>query len=97
MTPLRTFSSCNFWFSSLLKIANVDPEAITSHLTPEGVLVLEAPVNLPAIEDKRRAAIEDRRSSSSPSTVLASNAAHDEDNIALRTDSPSQAAVTTAK
>jgi len=77
--------------------ANVDPEAITSHLTPEGVLVLEAPVNLPAIEDKRRAAIEDRRSSSSPSTVLASNAAHDEDHIALRTDSPSQAAVTTAK
>merc|ERR1719209_2180919 len=53
--------------------ANVDPEAITSHLTPEGVLVLEAPVVLPAIEDKRRAAIEDRRSSSSPSTVLASN------------------------
>jgi len=77
--------------------ANVDPEAITSHLTPEGVLVLEAPVNLPAIEDKRKAAIEDRRSSSSPSTVLASNASQVDDHVALRTDSPSQAALSTAK
>lgn len=70
--------------------ANVDPEAITSHLTPEGVLVLEAPVNLPAIEDKRKAAIEDRRSSSSPSQGHSSNVAND-DLVALRTDSPSQA------
>merc|ERR1719193_619064 len=74
---------------------NVDPEAITSHLTPEGVLVLEAPVNAPAaIEGQRRAAIEDRGSSSSPRTVLASNAAaaSNEDLLALRTDSPSQSA-----
>jgi len=76
--------------------ANVDPEAITSHLTPEGVLVLEAPVVLAAIEDKRKAAIEDRRSSSSPSTVLASSAANDDDHVALRTDSPSQTALATA-
>jgi len=75
--------------------ANVDPEAITSHLTPEGVLVLEAPVVLPAIEEKRKAAIEDRQSSASPSAGAASNAsnaANEDDILALRTDSPNQTA-----
>merc|ERR1719383_1081942 len=54
--------------------ANVDPEAITSHLTPEGVLILEAPVQL-SIDEKRKAAIEEGPASASASTGLASASA----------------------
>merc|ERR1719259_1619270 len=69
--------------------ANVDPEAITSHLTPDGVLILEAPVQL-SIDEKRKAAIEEGPASASASTGLASNLASLETDQLTQRASPSQ-------